>query len=62
MNLINPLFQKQTKKIKVEASASPISNKEMSSVFIITSDNKKIPVEVDFENRVCLPIKKKAQD
>lgn len=60
MNLVNPLFQKP-KKIKVEASASPISNKEMSTVFIITSDNKKIPVEVDFENRVCLPVKKKAE-
>lgn len=59
-NLINPLFKKKEKN-KIEASASPISNKEMSEVFIITSDNKKIPVEVDFENRVCLPIKKKVQ-
>jgi len=55
--LINPLFKKQVP-TKVIASASPLSNKEMSQVYIITSDNKKIPVEVDVENRVCLPIKK----
>lgn len=59
MKLINPLFNKQNKiNNKVEASASPISNKEMSKLYIISMDNKKIPVEVDFENRVCLPVKK----
>lgn len=58
MNLINPLFKKEEKN-KIEASASPISNQEMSTVYIISMDNKKIPVEIDVENRVCLPIKKK---
>lgn len=59
MTLINPLFNKNPeKKIKIEASTSPISNQEMQQIFLITTDNKKIPVEVDIENRVCLPIKK----
>ena len=58
MKKINPLFNNLKKINKVEASTSPISNKEMSRCFIITADNKKIPVEIDVENRVCLPIKK----
>lgn len=59
MSLVNPLFIKKEKTNKIEASASPISNQEMSTVYITTMDNKKIPVEIDVENRVCLPIKKK---
>lgn len=58
MQKINPLFNQVLKKTKVQASASPISNKEMSRAYIISLDNKKIPVEIDIENRVCLPIKK----
>ena len=58
MMKINPLFNQKKIPNKVEASASPISNQEMSRVYIITSDNKKIPVEVDIDNRVCLPIQK----
>lgn len=59
-NLINPLFAKKSEKIKVEASISPLSKEEMSACFVLTADNVRIPVEVDFSNRVCLPIKKKS--
>jgi len=65
MKLINPLLEltKKHKPFKVESSVaeiSPVSNKEMELCSIVTVDNKTVPVYVDFENRVCLPVRKKA--
>lgn len=55
---INPLFSKP-EKVKVMASASPISNQEMQAMVITSLDGREIPCEIDFENRVCLPVEEK---
>jgi len=65
MKLINPLYvinKKVEASVKVESSAeiSPVSHKEMQLCQLITVDNKTVPVYVDFDNRVCLPVRKDA--
>ena len=45
---INPLFSKP-EKVKVTASASPISNQEMQAMVITSLDGREIPCEIDFE-------------
>lgn len=52
---VNPLFYNKNK-IKVQSSASPIDHKEMKKITIYSTDGREIPVEIDIENRVCLPI------
>lgn len=56
---INPLFMEKPTKNKVTANASPIDNSDMTSMVIIATDGREIPCEVDFRNRVCLPIEEK---
>ena len=56
---INPLFMEKPTKNKVTANARPIDNSDMTSMVIIATDGREIPCEVDFQNRVCLPIEEK---
>ena len=62
--IINPLFATaDSKKVlagkkKVTASAEIPAESEMVHCSIKTTDGKKIPVLVDFEERIVIPVKK----
>lgn len=57
--VINPLFIEKSAENQVTASASPIDKSEMTQMIIVSTDGREIPCEVDFSNRVCLPIEEK---
>ena len=62
--IINPLFatadskQVLACKRQVTASAEIPAESEMVNCFIKTTDGKEIPVLVDFEERIVIPVKK----
>jgi len=61
-NTVNPFdFVEEKRKIKVESSiseASPISGEMMVEATIKSVEGKIIPVCLDVQNRVCLPLRK----
>lgn len=56
--VINPLFMENHNQYKIEAAYHPDLESNLQKAFIRTIEGKIIPCMVNFEDRICLPVKK----